>query len=276
MIATNPNLKSGSSTTIESQTDSSQPIPSQNKPKDKMLARRYELKYRIRESKARAIAKYIQDYVNIDKFSLGKKNLEYPISSLYLDSSSLDLFNETIDKKTNRFKLRIRCYDDDASSPCFFEIKRRCNTVILKDRAKIKKDELANILNSGCRMPQDLDCDCQKVLRQFQFYSRMINTRPIVLVRYMRQAFEGTSSNRVRITFDRKLSYKMVDKPQLSVGGSGWHNVPMDFVILEIKFNDNYPNWLSEMVKIFDLKQSSMSKYVSTVKQSLTIKPTLN
>ncbi len=243
----------------------------QKKSKDKMLKRRYELKYRIPEAKARAIAKYVEDYIPVDKFSKDKEDYEYPISSLYLDSHTLDLYNETIDKKVNRFKLRVRCYDDNSESPCFFEIKRRFNSVIVKDRARAEKKDLADILLNGCFVPCQLDKDCEETLKQFQFYARMINSRPIVLVRYIRQAFEGSSSSRVRITFDRKLSYKMVNSPELVVGGGGWQMVPMDFVVLEIKFSDNYPSWLSDMVKIFDLKQTSMSKYCSTVKQSFAL-----
>ena len=237
------------------------------KHRDKILSCRYELKYRIRESKAQAIAKYVQSYIAIDRFSRDRKNLEYFISSLYFDSERLDLCRETMNKKVNRFKLRVRCYDDEPTSPCFFEIKRRLNNVILKHRALVSKDMLAKaVLND--HVPESMYKEHKTTLRQFQFYAHAIAARPMVLVRYMRQAFEGNSSNRVRITFDRKLSFKSVNSPILTVGGPGWQLVPMDFVVLEIKFTERYPAWLSEMVKIFDLKQTAMSKYVSTIKQS--------
>lgn len=237
------------------------------KNRDKMLSCRYELKYRIPEGKARAIAEYVQAFLAIDRYSQDKPGHEYPISSLYFDSEKLNLCKETINKKTNRFKLRVRCYDDDPMTPCFFEIKRRLNNVILKDRARISKDAVAAaVLNN--HVPDSLFSDHKKILRQFQFYVAALRARPMVLVRYLRQAYEGDSMNRVRITFDRKLSYNIVDKPQVRVGGAGWQLVPMDFVILEIKFTERYPAWLSDMVKIFDLKQSAMSKYVSTIRQS--------
>ena len=59
------------------------------KQKDKMLSCRYELKYRIRESKAHAIANYVQSYLPIDRYSHGQANLEYPVSSLYFDSENI-------------------------------------------------------------------------------------------------------------------------------------------------------------------------------------------
>lgn len=238
--------------------------------KDSMISRRYELKYRISESKARAIAHYIQSYISADSYARKRPGYQYPISSLYFDSNQLHLCNETIEKKANRFKLRVRCYDDNPESPCFFEIKRRLNTVIVKDRARLSKMSFRDIVLSQ-RIPRDLHKKDIEVLYQFLLYVQILQARPIVLVRYIRQAFEDDSCNRVRITFDRELSFKTVDYPVLSVNGSGWNLIPMDFVILEIKFNNRYPAWLSDMVKIFDLKQTAMSKYVSSVKQSCSV-----
>jgi hypothetical protein len=134
----------------------------------------------------------------------------------------------------------------------------------------VSKDMIAKaVLND--HVPDSMYKEHKKTLRQFQFYVRALVARPTILVRYMRQAFEGSSSNRVRITFDRQLSFQAVNSPVLKAGGPGWRSVPMDFVVLEIKFTERYPAWLSEMVKIFDLKQTAMSKYVSTVQQSCTM-----
>lgn len=90
----------------------------------------------------------------------------------------------------------------------------------------------------------------------------------MMLVRYDRQAYEGDTAVRLRVTFDRNLNYKAVTKPDLEVYGTNWHRVPLNFVILEIKFTQHFPFWLSDMVKCFNLKQGAFSKYVSTLKQS--------
>jgi hypothetical protein len=243
------------------------PFIPHKKRSDSMLSCRYELKYRIRETKARAIAQYIKSYISPDAYARKRPGHEYPVSSLYFDSDNLHLCNETLSGKKNRFKLRIRCYDDNPESMCFFEIKRRINNVILKDRARIPKTQIENAL-AGSGISARLYKKDETALSQFRFYTRTLCARPVVLVRYQRQAYEGDSSNRVRITFDRQLDFKTVNTPWVSTDGPGWSNVPMDFVILEIKFTDRYPFWLTDLVKIFDLKQTAMSKYVSTVKQS--------
>ena len=57
----------------------------------------------------------------------------YRICSLYIDSPQLFLYNQTVLGEKNRFKLRIRFYDDDPAHPAFLEIKRRVTDVILKE-----------------------------------------------------------------------------------------------------------------------------------------------
>ena len=234
---------------------------------DKTLSCRHELKYRIRESKARAIAQYIQSYIAPDSYSRKCPDFQYPVSNLYFDSNQLHLCHETLNKKANRFKLRVRCYDDNPQSPCFVEIKRRANNVILKDRARLPKDILSKVI-MDYHVPGSLYKKDQEILRQFQLYLCSLQARPVVMVRYKRQAFEDDSSNRVRITFDRYLSYKTPDRLVVTTNGPGWQNVPMDFTILEIKFTKSFPLWLNGLVKIFDLKQTAMSKYASSVQQS--------
>lgn len=237
---------------------------------DNMFSCRYELKYRISESRARAIARFIKPYLHRDRYAKLQADGTYPIVSLYFDSDAFNLARETIEGKKNRFKLRIRSYSDDPKAPRFFEIKRRIDRVILKNRARVsQKDVEAVATRKSIILPTD--CSDEKTLRQFQFYVHSLNAKPLVLVRYMREAFEGDTDNRVRITIDRQLSYKTAREPEVIFAGSDWHRVAMEFVILEIKFTGRYPAWLSQMVKTFDLKQTAMSKYVESVKQSCNL-----
>jgi SPX domain protein involved in polyphosphate accumulation len=237
---------------------------------DNMLSCRYELKYRISDSKARAIARFIKPYLHRDRYAKLQSDGTYPIVSLYFDSDAFNLARETIEGKKNRFKLRIRGYSDDEQAPRFFEIKRRINNVIVKSRARVKQPDVETIAAAkSIILPSD--CSDGRTLRQFQLYMHSLHARPLVLVRYMREAFEGDSDNRVRITFDRKLCYKTTRQPVITFSGNNWQRVAMEFVILEIKFTARYPAWLSQMVKAFDLKQTAMSKYVESVKLSCSM-----
>ena len=72
----------------------------------------------------------------------------------------------------------------------------------------------------------------------------------------------------MRITFDHHLSYNATSGFQTGLDGQGWHRVPMNSVVLEIKFTGCYPAWLGRMVKCFNLRQQSVSKYVYSVKRA--------
>ncbi|MBN1391360.1 MAG: polyphosphate polymerase domain-containing protein [Sedimentisphaerales bacterium] len=235
---------------------------------DHSLWCRYEMKYVISEAKAAAIVQFLEPFLQLDRFCRTQPRAEYPIVSLYLDSDNLQLCRESLSGLLKRFKLRVRSYSDDADSPRFFEIKRRSNAVIIKSRAAVSDNDVAVLLAGHYVPPLQNRGTEVDALKQFQLYMKNINAGPKVLIRYMRQAYEGEGENRVRVTFDRQLTYKVSSDSIVSLGGSGWqHN--MEGVILEIKFTGRYPAWLGRMVRYFNLQQQSMSKYVTSVKKAL-------
>ncbi|MHC4238283.1 MAG: VTC domain-containing protein [Planctomycetota bacterium] len=241
------------------------------RPIDRLVGCRYELKYRISESRAEAIRQFIKPYLHLDRYCKLQPAGTYPIATLYLDSENLQLCRESMEGKKNRFKLRIRSYTDDPNYPYFFEIKRRLNVIIIKSRHRVMHRDVAPLLSGLSMAAQNYDADGE-MLKQFQLYMNSINAKPLICVRYMRQAYEDDSCNRVRITFDRDLAYKVDGEPNVSLSGVGWQLHSRRGVILEIKFTARYPAWLNQMVKCFDLRQQSISKYVSSVKEACSLK----
>lgn len=228
-----------------------------------MLAKRYEFKYRVPESTAVSIRSYIQGFVRPDPYMAGQVTGDYIISSLYFDSPQFHLYNETQLDKCNRFKLRIRAYDDNPDGVAFFEIKRKLNRIVYKSRARVAKSQIAPILyNHYC--PDNLSEKDHNCLWQFVHYIQCLRACPIVLVRYRRQAFEGLTDAKVRITFDRELSYQSMAQAAVKVNGPGWHKLPINFVVLEIKFTSQFPTWVKMLVRTFNLQRQSMSKYCSS------------
>jgi hypothetical protein len=193
----------------------------------------------------------------------------YPIVSLYLDSADLRLCRESTTGVKNRFKLRIRSYTDEPEYPRFFEIKRRINRVIIKSRARVMDRDVPILLAGRLLPPQGYTTD-EVALSQFQLYLAAIRGGPVVLIRYMRQAFESTSENRVRVTFDRQLAYKVADQPCVRLGGSGWQHssLTIGHTILEIKFTGCYPAWLTRLVRHFNLEARSISKFATSIEQA--------
>ena len=234
---------------------------------DSFLPCRYEFKYLIGESQAAAIEHFIRPYLHLDHYCKTQTLGSYPIMSLYLDSPQLHLCRQTLEGRKNRFKLRIRSYTDDPDYPRFFEIKRRMNAIIIKSRARVIHPDVAAVV-SRLALPPATYREDEKVLRQFQFYMKSINAGPVVRIRYQRRAYEGDTENRVRVTFDRRLEYDVSNTSEVSLDASGWQSHRMPAVILEIKFTERFPVWLSQMAKCFNLRQISISKYVTSVKHS--------
>jgi hypothetical protein len=110
---------------------------------DRTLKCRFEMKYVISESKAAAMQRFIEPYLELDYYSKLQPHGCYPIVSLYLDSDNMQLCIESLRGKLKRFKLRIRSYSDEPNYPRFFEIKRRANVVIIKSRARVRTEDVA-------------------------------------------------------------------------------------------------------------------------------------
>jgi len=243
-------------------------------PADRTLTCRYELKYIISCAQAAAIAEFIKPYLELDHYSRLQPGGYYPIVSLYLDSDDLRLCRESLRGHLKRFKLRVRSYSDDPSYPRFFEIKRRSNTVIMKNRARVRTEDVPRLL-AGRYVPplQNYPADIETI-RQFQLYMHSINAKPKIMIRYLRRAYEGNMENRMRVTFDRRLCYKITGEPEVLFGGGGWqpHEITVQRVILEIKFTGRYPAWLARMAEVFDLRQRSVSKYATSLKKACELR----
>ena len=140
---------------------------------------RYELKYVIDESTARTVRDFARSYLQRDEHAIPAMGHAYPIYSVYLDSPAWTLYNSTVQGQKNRYKLRIRYYNDNPKSPVFFELKRRVHDVILKDRACVKRQSVSELLRGRCPSRDDLlnpqDMDSYSALRQSMDLARDIN-----------------------------------------------------------------------------------------------------
>lgn len=233
---------------------------------DRILWCRHEIKYIISEPRAMAIAEFVKPYTQPDRYCSSQPDGAYPIVTLYLDSDNLQLCQESMQGQKNRFKLRIRSYTDELDYPRFFEIKRRAGSIIIKSRTQVFHQHVASLL-SGSAWQETTD-DGQASLRQFLLYMNSIGASPVVRTRYLRQAFEGIVDRRIRVTFDRDLRYNITRAAEVAFDGRGWQRMYLNQVILEVKFTGHYPAWLDRMVKHFGLRQQSVSKYASSIKQA--------
>lgn len=236
---------------------------------DRLQPQRFELKFLLREDIARGIREFVSSYLEIDEFGLGKPDLSYAIHSLYVDSDDLKLYWDTLNGNKNRYKLRVRFYDDDPASPAFFELKRRMNDAILKQRAAVKKEAVPMLLAGHFPEPQHLMSPGNpKQWAAVQNFSRLmleIRGRPKAHVAYLREAWISTKDNSVRVTMDRKV--RISPEPD-SILTTRMNNPVTPFeplVILELKFTGRHPTWFRELSRVFGLRQCGAAKYAEGV-----------
>ncbi len=232
--------------------------------RDRMQRQRFELKYMLDEHTALRIRDVIATKLELDENGVGKPNYSYPVHSLYLDSPDLYTFWTTINGDKNRFKLRIRFYDDSPNTPVFFEIKRRVNNCILKQRGGVKKESVARLLSGYFPESSDMlsqDSKSLVAVQRFLDLTARIQATPQAHVCYLREAYVDPISDNVRVTFDRDVYTEPRDTARFGVELNEPSRPFGDRVILELKFTDRFPEWLREVVERFSLMQCGAAKY---------------
>ncbi|HOW66400.1 MAG TPA: polyphosphate polymerase domain-containing protein [Candidatus Paceibacterota bacterium] len=233
-----------------------------------MQLQRLELKYKITEGLALRLRDFVRSYLELDEYGVGKPNLCYPVHSLYLDSDDLRLYWDTINGNKNRFKLRLRYYNEDPDSPVFFEIKRRMNSCIMKQRGGVRRSAVEGLLSGMLPSPEHLISDNPKYLVALQnFCQRMMTLRatPKAHIAYLREAWVSHNDNSVRVTFDREVRCSKEYSADLKVSMQDPVMVFGPEVILEVKFTNRFPLWLEDMIRHFGLNITGAAKYVEGV-----------
>ena len=229
-------------------------------------ANRYEYKYQITEAQAQMLRPLVRAYLVPDEFARFTPDGSYAIHSLYLDNAEQRLCRATLDGLRNRFKIRIRFYDDKPESPVFLEIKRRVNDAVAKERIAVRRALVPRMLANRDPDPALLWKREPHALATLQDFCRLceaLHADRGMLVSYRREAYVSNTDNSVRVTFDRDVIGGQYDE-QLQVRPLADHLQPrINGTILELKFTDRFPAWMRELVLQHNLVRQQMAKYVS-------------
>jgi len=233
-----------------------------------MQQQRFELKYLINEEMALKCRDFVRCYMDFDEYSVGKPNFSYAVHSVYLDSDDLKMYWDTINGVKNRFKLRMRYYDANPKSPVFFEIKRRMNNIIMKQRGGVRQEFVPYLLSGHMPREEHLLSKAPKqfvALQRFCEYMMQLHAKPKVHIAYMREAYVS-SDDKHRVTMDRDVygeenlthSVKTEMKNPIRAFSEG-------IVILELKFTNRFPNWFRDLVRMANVMQCGAAKYVESI-----------
>ena len=230
-----------------------------------MFASRFESKYLVDRQTESQIKEFIHPFVALDEHVNEGADSGYLISSLYLDSPDHRLMGMTEQGMKNRFKLRIRSYDEIPESPVFLEVKKKIDGVLTKRRVPVRREEAVGFLNGEPLDNLELEAGDRGDAEEFLSLMNRTQAIPVMHVRYMRQAFNAVDGSPLRVTFDRELVFQPAHELEFVVNGQGWRDAHMKQTILEIKFTDRYPSWIKDLIQFFQLQKQSVPKYVISV-----------
>lgn len=237
--------------------------------------RRYELKYTVTESLARAIRDYIQPVFSLDKHASAEQG-GYIVNNVYMDTPCLRFYHDTKFRQETRLKPRVRYYGQRPDSTAVLEVKHRHNTVSWKRRKWIPVEEWPGVLDVS---PSDRATPSFiSVPETFEEVNHIYRTSPVLHVRYFREPYVSDIDEYGRITFDRGLRYQLLHGSFEIDGRDGdmifyddpitakWEDSP---VVLEIKTSIFVPVWATNLIRRFSLVQRGYSKYCYAIDKCL-------
>jgi len=233
------------------------------------LAKRFEFKYIISPAKALLIEEYLKKVGLLpDDFS---KDGAYQVHSIYFETPFLDDYHDKDGSYLTRKKLRVRWYGayDQIPQQAWLEIKNKRNQMIRKERVKISAEAYRLLVEKGevlhLRQATSLAEGDQLVIDRFCRLFVKGRYHPYVLVSYSRMAYLGNYLMPIRITFDREIQTTWTSNLFQGHKTSLLAIAPHNTVVMEVKFNGQLPWWFSQLLKMFELRRDSFSKYANSV-----------
>lgn len=178
----------------------------------------------------------------------------YTIRSLYFDGPDFEAFYEKVSGVDNRMKFRIRCYD--YSDSVFKLEKKEKKGSLTRKTAETLTPEQARALELGNDPPGQTGA----LTRQLRLLCTGRGLRPVVLVDYDRTAFVCHAGN-TRITLDENLRTLPYAHDLHASHGAMIPVMEPDQVILEVKFDDFLPGYLSDFLTPVPKIPMAISKF---------------
>ena len=221
----------------------------------KLITMRHEEKFICSERELNVFAHRLQPFMYSDSHQSGDS---YHIRSLYFDTIDDRMYGESLDGVDKRSKYRIRFYNmrDD-----FFRLERKDTIGRLKQKQSVIVDKMdvERILCDKEHVPGDWQ-DKQGVLQEGYALCQTDGLRPVAIVDYTRMAFVYPIGN-VRITFDCDISCTFRVGDLMDPNAVLYPVLPAGKHILEVKYDGILPGFLSSLLNMGNLQQTSFSKY---------------
>lgn len=231
----------------------------------KLHFQRFEFKYWLSWREFYEIRGQLRRYVSLDGFARHAAEGFYEVISLYYDSPKFYCYHEKTDGAKERKKIRLRAYRAAGAwvGNVFFEIKRKYDAVILKDRFLLGPEAYDYFLKNNSFKSSDFNNDknAQKIIAEYEQEHYCRSLGPQILVGYKREPYLGKYNKNFRVTFDYNIWARESRELLGTESNQPNRNVLSGGVIMEIKFNGRLPYYIREIIEQYNLERLPFSKY---------------
>ena len=215
---------------------------------------RHEYKHQMNFGDVFLLRKRLEVFLKRDSHSDSEGT--YKVNSLYFDNYRDKALREKQDGVDKREKFRIRYYGTDTSF-IRLEKKTKIHGLCNKQSVMITAEECEKIIKGDTAFMLEGDRELLKELYAKMKYQLL---KPKCIVTYTRESFVHEAGN-VRITIDSNISgsYNVAEflNPDVPVTKL-YQNA-----ILEVKWDENLPQVICNLVQIKGRKASAFSKYAA-------------
>ncbi|MFD1334163.1 polyphosphate polymerase domain-containing protein [Oceanobacillus iheyensis] len=215
---------------------------------------RHEQKYYVNYHQYYLIRQRLGNLIHRDEHANDEG--DYHIRSVYFD----DFENKALQEKQagieNRHKFRIRMYNK-SDEIIHLEKKIKRNTWIAKEKVSISRRIVDDLLHGDFKAIAD---EKSPLLQEIYLEMKHRLLRPKVIVDYVREAYVAKTGN-VRITFDKDLRTSLNKINPFDIDLKPVRALDEPVYILEVKFDEYIPSYISQALQLNGLQRQSASKY---------------
>ncbi|MCW4001512.1 MAG: polyphosphate polymerase domain-containing protein [Candidatus Bathyarchaeota archaeon] len=223
---------------------------------------RHELKYEVSPLDYRILQRKLAITLSRDPNMQGGAG--YNVRSLYFDDFNGSSFSDKEAGIYKRKKYRLRIYNR-SDALIKFERKTKVGAYMLKESTRITRQQADLLIESNFDFLADTE---NALLKDFYLETRCSQMRPAVIVAYEREAYIQKVGT-VRITFDTQLRTSLGYRDFFSKDCFGMTAQEQQGIILEVKYNQVLPSYISGLFPTSIGFQEAIGKFVICRKQQL-------
>lgn len=222
---------------------------------------RHELKYVITPIQYTMLKNRLKPFMQPDEHAGGDGN--YFIRSIYFDSDRYDALNDKINGVWKRKKYRLRFYNGD-SQRCMLECKAKEGSGVEKIASLVTRTQTEELLAAKIGT---IMYGSDSLVKELQILMRNQRFKPVVMVDYLREAYVYPVST-LRITFDKEVAAGSVNDC-LTKKRCFSNVLPYGQMVLEVKYDQFIPEYISHIISSVRPVQSAVSKYAMCMTEKL-------